>query len=227
MLIFCAIMSLFAFEIDAHNRHQFQVAVTNNSAVVQRIEPVVSSCSCFRTSTIPKSEILPFHACPLLLDFNPIGLEGNVSKNIKVTWSPSGNQVSLPIGAHVRVRCDLRPRDVAFGVVREDQSTLMKRTVALYGYVLTNAVQARITGVAAPDNPVFDVRANKDGRALDVALSSEFFNRSEAKTGLFAETWRVEITDPEIPSQKLFLEVVTDVPGMERINVPIRVEPPV
>lgn len=188
--LFGSCLPLFAFGgiiVDAHEQMHVTRVITNDTSETQTIVGIRSSCACL-TVDCTKRVVKPHAISNLELFLNPAGMEGPVRKTVDVTLSPSGRRQTYVIEADVRLRLGYKPADAAFGVVsRKDVCRTV--TAELSGYV---AKETRILGLVPPDWSVFDVR-EKSGRLM------VGFRDPEIGAGVYAETWIIKTSDPEVP----------------------------
>lgn len=178
--------------VDSHCKVECGFAITNTSDKVWRVIGARSSCACMCVS-VQQGEMKPGEVRPVAVTFDPAGMEGPVEKVVQVDLKP-GKSVTQTYKVNVRRRLGLDPQDAAFGVIRS-RETDRRILVKLCGNV---AKSARIISICPPENPVFEVRMNADGKGLDVG-----FAPGNRLPGVCTEQWAVKTSDNEISELKL------------------------
>jgi hypothetical protein len=177
--------------IDQHRKVDCSFTVTNRNWRERRVLGIRSSCACLETDVEFKT-LARGEALPVKVIFNPAGMEGPVEK--VVTLRLEGKEIEYPIKADVRLRLGFRPNDLCFGIVPAGNGRLEdnSRSCMLGGYVSTNVT----VELVAPATPFFDVQL-KDG------VMTAAFRAETRYPGLYAETWEVKTSDPELPVLKV------------------------
>lgn len=184
--------------MDAHLPFQYRFSISNDTDVAQTVSETGLSCSCLSAEDIVGRVIPPGGSLPFEVTFDPRGLEGRVWREAYVTLAPSGETQRFVIEADVQVRLALEGGGrVSFGPVEDADGR--EKHVGLRGHAAGNAT---VTGTAGPENPVFRVTPEADGRGVRAELPASDWPRLGK---LVSETWRVSTDDEEIPELPLVL----------------------
>jgi len=179
---------------DSHKPVSHTFVVRNEGEKPFAVVSAKASCACL-TVEYATDVIVSGEALSVILKMDMNGLEGKIEKTVTLT-KDTGLPVALTMKGVAKTRVGLKPRDVAFGVVKEN-TRLEPVTVKLHGYA-TDAVITEISGV---DNPIIPVAIGKDKRSLVVTPPEKLPN------GMLSEVWTVKMTDPEVPELKLPISV--------------------
>lgn len=180
--------------IDAHKEAEYRFGVTNRYGETQWVSGAGVSCGCVRAEVERGAEIGPGEVLEIRAVLNPAGREGPVAQAVWVELEPAGAREVFLIEETVRTRLGFKPSGMTFGTVKRGEAVgTVEAELAGYAAEGAELEVPRRTG-GTEGEPMFSVELGEGGKSVVARLA-----RSDALPGFYAETWRVETGDEEIP----------------------------
>jgi hypothetical protein len=177
----------------------FEFIITNIGDALLQIKEVRESCNCSK-ARVPKWRLAPNESTSIQVNFNPIGMLGNVHKSVTIiSDDPANPKAELTFGASVVQE------------VMPDKSIVFFNEVSRYGTASStirlesgNEKPVEVTDVVIPV-PYISCEAQREGN--DIILNLAINGQSIPKhSNRGSDTLAVHTTSQEVPALQFHIE---------------------